>query len=315
MKASKDIIKRLFPNTVDTVNLEMQKNKDRKAIKKIERLKESEYPAFLKELYKTKTGNELNLDNPRRLTEKIQWRKLYDQNPLYSTLSDKYLVRKWVEDRIGPDYLVPLIGAWEKYDQIDFKHLPDQFVLKTNNASHTNIIVTDKKSFMRRKWSARRRMEYWLKAPFAFLEGLEFQYQKIKPMIIAEEYLPPVDGKSSLTDYKLFCFNGFPVLCQVIADRADEETIDFYDTKWEHMAICRPPYHNAEKLIKKPKNYEQMLKIATELCKGFDFVRVDLYEHAGNIYFGEMTFTPASGMMKFSPDDWDYKLGSLWVTK
>ena len=315
MKTSKEIIKYLFPNATDTVNLELQKRKDQKTIRRIQIIKETEYPALLKEIYKQKTGNELDLDHPKRFTEKVQWRKLYDQNPLYSTLSDKYLVRKWVEDRIGPNYLVPLIGVWDKFDQIDFKQMPDQFVLKTNNASHTNIIVTDKKSFMRRKWSAKRRMEYWLKAPFVFLEGLEFQYQKIKPMIIAEEYLPPVSGKSSLTDYKFFCFNNLPSLCQVIADRSDEETIDFYDTKWEHMAIRRPPYHNAEKPIEKPEKYDQMLKIATELCKGFDFVRVDLYEHAGNVYFGEMTFTPASGMMKFSPDDWDFKLGSLWVAQ
>ena len=299
----------------DTVNLELQKKKDKKAIERVQTLKETDYPVFLKELYREKTGNELDLKNPKRFTEKIQWRKLYDQNPLYSTLSDKYLVRKWVEEKIGSGYLIPLIGTWKEFDQIDFRQLPDQFVLKTNNASHTNIIVTDKKSFMRRRWSAKRRMEYWLKSPFAFLEGLELHYQKILPLIIAEEYLPPVNGKSSLTDYKFFCFNNSPYCCQVISDRSDGETIDFYDMQWEHMAICRPPYHNAEKPIEKPQKYDQMITIAAELCKGFDFVRVDLYEHAGKVYFGEMTFTPASGMIKFAPDDWDYKLGELWAAR
>ncbi|MCR5565556.1 MAG: glycosyltransferase [Clostridiales bacterium] len=313
MKTPKDMIKGIFPNTIDIINLEIQKKKDRKSVQKIQLLKETEYPALLEKIYKQKTGNELDLKNPRRLTEKIQWRKLYEQNPLYSKLSDKYLVRKWVEDRIGADYLVPLIGAWGKFDQIDFKQMPDQFVLKTNNASHTNIIVTDKKQFMRKRWSAKRRMEYWLKAPFAFQEGLELHYQKITPMIIAEEYLPPVNGKSSLTDYKFFCFHNTPYLCQVISDRSSGETIDFFDTKWEHMAIRRPPYPNADNPIEKPEIYDQMIAIAAELCKGFEFVRVDLYEHAGKVYFGEMTFTPASGMMKFEPDDWDYKLGDLWI--
>ena len=313
MKTLKQAIKGLFPNTIDTINLEKQKKKDRKSLQKVLLLKEKDYPTLLKENYKLKTGNELDLNNPKRFTEKVQWRKLYDQNPLYSTLSDKYMVRKWVEDKIGPNYLVPLIGVWPQFDQIDFKQMPNQFVLKTNNASHTNIIVTDKKSFMRRKWSVKRRMEYWLNTPFALLEGLELQYSSITPLIIAEEYLPPENGKSSLTDYKFYCFNNSPFLCQVISDRSNNETIDFFDTHWEHMAICRPPYHNAEKPIEKPENYDKMITIATELCNGFDFVRVDLYEHAGKVYFGEMTFTPASGMIRFTPDDWDYKLGALWT--
>ena len=312
MNTPKEIIKKLFPNLADTINLELLKKEDRKTIIKIQSLKETEYPEYLKSLYRSKTGKELNLDNPERFTEKIQWRKLYDRNPIYSELSDKYLARKWVEDKIGSDYLVPLIGAWEHFDQIDMKQMPDQFVLKTNNASHTNIIVTDKKQFMRRKWSAKRRMEYWLRTPFAFLEGLELHYQGIKPLIIAEEYLPPENGKSSLTDYKFFCFNGTPYLCQVIADRSNGETIDFYDIKWKHMEITRPPYHNAAKAAEKPEKYDMMIKLAAVLSKGFQYVRVDLYEHAGKIYFGEMTFTPASGMIKFDPDEWDYKLGALW---
>jgi hypothetical protein len=217
-----------------------------------------------------------------------------------------------VGEKIGSEHLIPLIGAWKKFEQIDFESMPDQFVLKTNNASHTNIIVTDKKQFMRRKWSAERRMNYWLDTPFALIEGLELHYQDISPMIIAEEYLPPKKNNNSLTDYKFFCFDSKPYLCQVIADRSEEETIDFYDTKWEHMEISRPPYHNAKRLLAKPENYAQLVGIATELCKGFDFVRVDLYEHAGKVLFGEMTFTPASGMMRFAPDEWDYKLGSLW---
>lgn len=308
----KAAIKYVFPNLVDDIILEKQKRRNKNEIDKVSRLKEMDYPEFLSQLYNEKTGNTLRLDNPQRFTEKIQWRKLYDHNPIYSDLSDKYTVRTWVRTKIGEDYLVPLLGVWDHFSDIEFEKLPDQFVLKTNNASHTNVIVDNKKSFLKRKQSIGRRMEYWLEMPFAFLEGLELQYLAIKPRIIAEEYLTPEKGKKDLTDYKFFCFDGNPYFCQVIGDRSIKETIDFYNHKWEHLNLKRPPHPNAEELISKPKNYNLMIELAAELSKGFKFVRVDLYENNDKVYFGEMTFTPASGMMKFDPDDWDYRLGSLW---
>lgn len=309
---AKEIAKAMFPNAIDLWNLKQQKIKNLSLISNILMLNESDYPNYLCSLYKEKTGHELNLDNPQRFTEKIQWRKLFDQNPIYSTLSDKYAVRKWIEKKIGNEYLVPLIGAWEHFKDIDFREMPDQFVLKTNNASHTNIIVSEKRKFMRRKWSAGRRMEYWLNTPFAYLEGLELHYQTIKPMIIAESFLEPDDGESELTDYKFHCFDGTPVLCQIIGNRSSGETIDFYDFDWKHVLLVRPPFPNAKQKKVKPQNYGIMIGIAKELSKGFKYVRVDLYENHGKVYFGEMTFTPGSGMIRFDPDEWDYRLGNLW---
>lgn len=296
----------------DLIYLRRIKKRDKSLIKKIQSLNETDYPGFLSEEYRIKTGHELNLQEPRRLTEKIQWRKLYDQDRIYSVLSDKYNVRKWVEERIGHEYLIPLIGVWEHFEDIDFSSLPEQFVLKTTNASHTNIIVTDKTDFLRKKTVIGKKVKYWQEMPFAYLEGLELHYREIQPLIIAEQYIQPESGKKELADYKFHCFNGLPYLCQVISDRSTEETIDFYNSKWEHADIIRVPYPNAAQPVKKPEQYDLMLKLASELSKGFSYVRVDLYNRNGTIYFGEMTFTPGSGFMVFEPDDWDYRLGELW---
>lgn len=310
----KKSLRMLFPNITDTWSLETEKKRNRVLIHKVQMLEKKDYPELLCDLYAKKTGHELNLRDPQRLTEKIQWRKLYDQNPIYSVLSDKYAVREWVKRKIGEEYLIPLIGAWEHFNDIDFSIFPEKFVLKTNNASHTNIVVTDKMNFMRQKWSAGRRMEYWLKTPFSYIEGLELHYQAIKPMIIAEKYIQPDEGKKELVDYKFHCFNGEPFLCQVIGDRSEGETIDFFDSNWQHVSISRPPFPNAKETREKPASYDLMYKLATNLSKGFSYVRVDLYEQKEKVLFGEMTFTPASGMMKFEPDEWDYKLGELWNT-
>lgn len=312
MKMVSSWIKQCFPNVADYIYLRKVMQQNDRIINNLCSLKESEYPEFLRHEYGKKTGKRLDLQNPSRLTEKIQWRKLYDQDPLYSILSDKYSVRKWIEEKIGSEYLIPLLGVWDHFSDIDFQSLPDQFVLKTNNASHTNIIVTDKKAFMHRKWAAGKKIDYWLSMPFSYLEGLELHYREIKPKIIAELYIPPEPGKSELSDYKFHCFNGVPYLCQVISDRLARETIDFYDSNWEHVKIARIPYPNTEKPVDKPEHYDLMVLLATELSRGFKYVRVDLYNHAGKIYFGEMTFTPGSGYMVFDPDDWDYRLGELW---
>ena len=304
--------KKLFPNLIDNIILEKRKFIDFKRMNHLKGKSEEDYVEILSDIYLKKTGNDLNIVEPRRFTEKIQWRKLFDQDPVYSELSDKYKVRKWVEKKIGSEHLIPLLDAWERFDELDIQSLPDQFVIKTNNASHTNMIFTSKKEFIQKKRSVKRCIKYWLTMPFSYLEGLELHYQKIKPMIIAEKYLSSSDGKSSLSDYKFHCFNGDPYICQVIADRFNGETIDFYDKHWEHLDIRRPPYRNSTQLAQKPNNYDLMIQLATKLSKGFQYVRVDLYEHENRVYFGEMTFTPASGMMKFDPDAWDYRLGQLW---
>lgn len=309
------LIREQFPNLTDCWNLEKTKLHNAKRLQQVMSLDPSAYPEYLSKLYRSKTGHELNFEEPQRFTEKIQWRKLYDQDYSYAYLSDKYQVREWVSRKIGAEFLIPLIGHWSNFDDIDFSLLPDQFVLKTNNASHTNIIVTDKSIFLKKKWAARRRMSYWLSTPFAYLEGLELHYLDIAPQIIAEEYLPPKLGETDLVDYKFHCFNGTPVLCQIINNRSKDQTIDFFNMNWNHIEMRRPPFINSTRVINKPANFELMQNLSSKLSDGFQYVRVDLYEHQGTVYFGEMTFTPASGMMLFDPDKWDKKLGELWNIK
>ena len=273
-------------------------------------LDESDYPLYLKQFYEKKAGHQLNLEKPERFTEKVQWRKLYDKDEIYSTLSDKYCVREWVSKKIGGEYLIPLLGCWNHFNEIDFSKLPDQFVLKTNNSCHANIIVKSKKQFLRGKWSAGRMMEYWLTSP-QYYYGLELHYKRIKPLIIAEEYIKPEKGKSCLTDYKFHCFNGNPFMCEVIDDRTTSEVVDYYDMNWKHLPLSNPPFpvNNSTKPI--PEHYDEMVALARHLSRGFQYVRVDLYS-TDKVYFGEMTFTPANGTDKYDPDEWDYHMGKLW---
>ena len=229
IKAIKKSLRHTFPNIIDSIELQREKKSSDSIINSILSMDDADYPQYLQGFFEKKTGHTLNLDVPRRFMEKVQWRKLYDQDPIYTLLSDKYEVRNWITEKIGDEYLIPLLGHWERFDDIPFDDFPEQFVLKTNNASHTNIVVKNKKEFLKGRRAARNRIEYWLHTPFAYLEGLELQYRNIHPQIIAEKYLQPETGKSDLVDFKFHCFDGSPVLCQVIGDRTTEETMDFFD--------------------------------------------------------------------------------------
>lgn len=303
-------IKSMFPNLISYQKLIKYKKDITPSVRKVQALKQEEYPLYIKEFYEKRTHHCLDLEEPKRLTEKIQWRKIYDRDPVYSQLSDKYRVREWVEKKIGKEYLIPLLGSWEHFNDINFDLLPNKFVLKTNNGCHTNYIVKDKKKFLHEKWSAKKIFEYWLKA-LEFWKGLELHYLDIKPLIIAEEYLLPNSNMTDLVDYKFHCLNGTPLICEVIEGRTSHETIDFYDMDWNHIQLERPPYPRTKEINKKPCHYEDMVSIARKLSQGFKYVRVDLFDN-GRVYFGEMTFTPASGLVKFNPDEWDYQMGELW---
>lgn len=273
-------------------------------------IQEEEYGAELRRLYFEKTGNELSLENPQRYTEKIQWRKLYDKQPIYSVLSDKYAVRQWVARKIGEEYLIPLLGVWDKPEDIDFEKLPNAFVLKTNNGSSTNIIVRDKSNLNCEL--ARERLRGWLAYPTWFANGFEMHYRDIPPKIIAEKYMMPVDGSADLTDYKFVCFDGKPFMCLVVGTRSTDETLDYFDMEWKHIDLCRRGMHNAAKVTPKPERFEEMIRLASILSEGFAQVRVDFYELNGSVYFGETTFTSGSGMFNFVPDSFDYLLGDMW---
>lgn len=272
------------------------------------------YPQLVAQQYQNIFGKPLNLDNPQTWTEKMQWLKLYDVTPLKTRLADKYLVRQWIAEKIGEQYLIPLLGVWDNFDEIDFDTLPNQFVLKCNHGSGMNIICRDKNNFDFE--NAREKLTAWLSVDYGTM-AFELQYSDIPRKIIAEKFM--TDGKiSNMPDYKFWCFDGKPYYCACETRNPDNVLdpgykMDFFDMNWKHTNIERydHPCVKNFKDIKKPKNFELMKKIAAELCKDFSHVCVDLYEIDGKVYFGEMTFTRHSGWIKFKSEGTDEHFGSL----
>lgn len=258
--------------------------------------------------YRNRIGHPLNWNNLTTYTEKMQWEKIYDLNPLKTQLADKYLVREWVSERIGDEYLIPLIGAWSSFDEIDFDFFPKQFVLKTNHGSGTNIIVKDKDKFSSSK--AKRKINDWLRIDFGYNKDFELHYSNIKPMILAEEYLETEFGE--LQDYKFLCFDGTPMFCWVDMGRYSNHTRNVYDLDWNLQPWSQETYELYKDPIPRPKNFELMVELARNLSQGFPHVRVDLYNIDGKIYFGEMTFSNGSGLDRIIPEEYDAMLGSLW---
>ena len=277
-------------------------------------LDKSQYETELERWYYLKTGHNLDLNNPKRFTEKIQWMKLYGFGDLETRLVDKYLVRDWIKEKIGENYLIPLIGVWENADEIDFSSLPKSFMLKGNHGSQMNIRVDDKNKLNYKKIKAT--LGQWLNLDFSHCLGsFELQYKNVPRRLLAEKLMIE-DGKSDLSDYKFHCFDGKAKFCEVISNRSTCETIDYYDMDWNHQNFIDEPQDskikNSLELIEKPIAFEEMMRIAEILSAEFPYVRVDLYYINGHIYFGEMTFTPASGGDIFTPDTADYMLGEMF---
>lgn len=291
----------------ERLNGEFKKRFHRETVRDYDYYKNIPASRYRKELmlwYKDKIGHTFNLRNPRSYNEKIQWLKLYDSTPLKTRLADKFLVREWVKGKIGEEYLIPLLGVWESFDQVDFARLPEKFVLKANHGSGWNIRVTDKRSF--NVSDARNRFHKWMNTDFAFIAGFELHYKDIRPRIIAEQYL----GNGDLPDYKVMCFNGRPHYVWVDSGRYSDHKRDVFDLEWnlQPFTIHHP---NSETAPERPQNLSLMIKLAEILCEGFSHVRVDFYEMDGKVYFGEMTFTSESGIEKFSSEEYDLLLGNL----
>lgn len=265
---------------------------------------------YLELMFRRRIGKKLNLDNPRTFNEKLQWLKLYDRRPEYTTMVDKYAVKKYIADIIGKEYIIPTLGVWKNFDEIDFSKLPNQFVLKCTHDSGGLVICRDKNKFDIE--SARKKINKSLNRNY-YYAGREWPYKNVPPRIIAEQYMEDSET-SELRDYKFFCFDGEPIYCQVISDRSTVETIDFYDIKWIHQpftGLAVPPKPFGKIPIPIPKTFENMKKSAKLLSKNIPFVRVDFYEINGKMYFGELTFYPAAGFGKFSPDEWNQKIGNM----
>lgn len=264
---------------------------------------------YLRYQYFKHFGRWLNLKNPKRFTEKIQWLKLNNRNPLYTRLVDKYSVREYVANKIGDQYLIPLIGVWDNPNQIDFDTLPNKFVLKTTHDSGGVFVCKDKTQInpvALRDW-LNKRMQLRV-----FPVTREWPYKNVKPRIICERFLS--DGlNEDLTDYKWYCFNGEPKYCQVIRNRSTDESIDFFDMGWKHQDFIGLTLntHFSPVAIPQPHNLDNMIRIARNLSMGIPFVRVDLYEVNAKEYFGELTFFPASGFGRFRPEEWDFMIGQF----
>lgn len=261
---------------------------------------------FLKLLYRARMGKKLDLKNPKSFNEKLQWLKLYDRKPLYTTLVDKYEVKKYVKDLIGEEYVIPTLGVWDKFEDIDFDALPEQFVLKCTHDSGGLVICRDKSKLDID--AAREKINVCLKKNY-FYANREWPYKDVKPRIIAEKYM--TNGEKGLRDYKFYCFNGNVPYLYISEGLEDHKTaqISFLNNDWSFAPFGRSDYAPFDKLPEKPKNYDSMLDLAKKLSKGYSFLRVDLYEIEDKIYFSEFTFSPCSGMMPFSSLEWDRKLG------
>lgn len=264
---------------------------------------------YLKLCFKCLLGKKLNLDNPITYNEKLQWLKLYDRNPEYTKMVDKYAVKQYVASVIGEEYIIPTLNVWDNVDDIDFDSLPDQFVLKCTHDSGGLVICSDKSKLDIE--DAKKTLYHFYKREYFYLQR-EWPYKNVPHRIIAEKYMVDESGYE-LKDYKFFCFNGEVKAMFIATDRnAETETcFDFFDRDFNHIPVLNG-HPNSEKEICKPQNYEKMISLAEELSKDIPQVRVDFYNINGKIYFGEMTFFHWSGFRKFEPEKYDEIFGS-WI--
>lgn len=282
----------------------------RKLINELRRRKKLPWDEKLKmveETYFERVGHKLDWNELHTYTEKMQWAKLFDLDPRKTLLADKYAARAWVAEKVGEEHLIPLLGVWDSFDEIDFDSLPDQFVLKTNNGCATNLIVKDKSKLNLKK--TRRLVNDWLDMEFSYYNPFEFHYAAIPPKIIAEKFMS--DGSGDLADYKFFCFGGEPKFCWIDINRYSDHRRNIYDMDWV-LQPWKRKVENSDVEIPRPKEFDEMKRIVTALAEGFSHVRVDVYLVGGQVYFGEMTFTSGSGFGRFTPDSADLMLGDLW---
>lgn len=263
---------------------------------------------FLEYKYYKRMGINLNLKSPQRYTEKLQWLKLYDKNPKYVMMVDKAAVKDYVASVIGEEYVIPMYGVWDHFDDIDFENLPNSFVLKCTHDSGGIYIVKNKA--LMDKTKAKEVLEASLRRDYS-ISGREWPYKQAKRQILAEQYLEDIKDKQ-LRDYKFFAFDGKVPYMFIATDRFNESDtcFDFFDSDFNHLPI-KNGHPNALLPPHKPVNYELMIDLASKLSKGIPHVRVDFYEANGKVYFGEMTFYHHSGFVPFEPDEWDYKFGEF----
>lgn len=280
---------------------------------------------YLKFVYWTLMHEKLDLDNPITFNEKLQWLKLHDRNPLYTTLVDKLLVKDWVTDQIGAEHVVSTLAVWDCAEDIDISNLPNQFVLKTNHDSGGVVVCRDKSSFDLK--AAKRKLTKHLSRNYYWV-GREWPYKNVIPKIFAERYIvnamnddsegslqskkPSYGFSSSLTDYKFYCFGGTPEFLYVSSGLENHATarISFLTNDWEFMPFSREDFASFEELPPKPEHLDAMRDVARRFSQGIPFVRVDFFEASDTYKVSEMTFTPCGGFMPLKPREFDFALGN-----
>ncbi len=265
---------------------------------------------YVKTRYRLYVGEKLDLDNPQKYNEKLCWQKLYDHNPLYTVMVDKYAAKDYVGNIIGFKYIIPTIGVWYNPNEIEWDNLPNQFVLKTTHDSGGVIVVKDKSKL--NKEEAISKLNRCLKMD-NYAITREWPYKNVPRRIIAETYME--DSKTQeLRDYKFFCFDGEVKALFISQDRGKINTevkFDYFDSDFNHLDIHQ--YHDSGTTIpEKPLCFEEMKHLASLLSKGLPQVRVDFYEVDGRVYFGELTFFHHGGIVPFYPDKWNYIFGD-WI--
>lgn len=260
---------------------------------------------YLKIIYKSILKKDLNLENPKTFNEKLQWLKLNNRNPEYTKMVDKYEAKKYVANIIGEEHIIPIIGVWNKFEDIDFKELPNQFVLKCTHDTGGLVICKDKEKINLKE--VKKKINKSLKRNFYYY-GREWPYKNVKPRIIAEKYMVDESGVE-LKDYKIFCFDGKAKFILVDFGRFSDHYRNIYDLDWNLLDLKIKFPINAEHQIEKPVNLNEMIELAEKLSKNIPHVRVDFYNVRGKIYFGELTFFHGSGFTKIEPEEWDEKIG------
>jgi hypothetical protein len=261
---------------------------------------------YLEKKYLKRMGFKPDLTNPRRFTELINWKKLHDKDPLYVRCADKFAVREFIARNTDPQILVPLLAHGRKWSDIKFEELPAPYIIKTTHGSGQNVVIENWNSSLEQSLE-----KYFSDALMTnyYSDLREWQYKDIPPALIVEKLLGEVGTLPP--DYKIHCFNYGPdveMIVEITGGRPNETWAAFHDSDWNRLDI-EFTYPDSKKDVTPPKNLELMLSTATQLSSGFHYVRVDLYEVEGKLFFGELTFSPNSGFVKFKPDDWDYAFG------
>lgn len=264
---------------------------------------------YLEWMYEIRMGERIHLDNPVTFNEKLNWLKLFDRRDEYTQMADKFAVRQYIKDRIGEEYLIPLLGVWDSVDDIDLNSLPDQFVLKCTHDSASVVICKDKTSF---DWiSTKSRLDASLGINY-FYPSREWPYKNIKPRIIAEQYMVDESG-TELKDYKIYNFGGNPELIQVDFGRFINHERNLYDLNWNYIDEQIEYPKNPAIQIPRPEHLDEMIELARILSAGIPSVRTDFYSINGRIYFGEITFYQEAGFAHFASPDYDRYLGDKIV--